>query len=199
MDQQLCANCGKPVQRGPFEIPRHIELGLVFCNVMDNHDKRTARMPAEGPTPTTDMETIVKNPKSLVKQLPAFVRGHGFKTIAPDMDHAETDNDYDGSHEATEDISEAHVVISADLETGMHRPVLDVDFPARLIPSSTPGHFHLYLDKPMEWDSYERLLRALGRAGIIEPGYASASIERQYTSVRLPWIRKWKPAPEETK
>lgn len=139
------------------------------------------------------------SPKNLWKQLPAFMRGHGLKTIAPEMETVETDNDYDGSHDTTEDIAEAHVITSNHLETGKHRPILDIDFPARLIPSSTPGHFHLYLDKEMEWDAYERLLRALGRAGIIEPGYASASIERQYTSVRLPWIRKRKPAPKETK
>lgn len=27
-----------------------------------------------------------------------------------------------------------------------HSPVLDIDFPARLLPSTTEGHFHSYLD-----------------------------------------------------
>lgn len=71
-----------------------------------------------------------------------------------------------------------------------HRPVLDIDFPAKLVPSSTPGKFHLYLDKPMTWPVYEKLLTALADAGIIEPGYANASIDRMATFVRLPWVKK---------
>lgn len=134
--------------------------------------------------------------KNLWKQLPKFVRQHGLKTIAPNAEHDETDNDYDGTHEAIENISDAHVITSADLLTGLHRPVLDIDFPAKLIPSTTPGHFHLYLDKPMSWGQYSRFLTALRHAGIIEPGYASASQEREYTSVRLPWIRKPQPSKE---
>lgn len=71
-----------------------------------------------------------------------------------------------------------------------HRPVLDIDFPAKLIPSSTEGHFHLYLDKEMPWSTYEKLLAALAEAGIIEEGYAKASIARRYSTVRLPWEKK---------
>ena len=75
-------------------------------------------------------------------------------------------------------------------EWQMHRPMLDLDFPATLIPSTTEGHFHLYLDKPMTWRKYKRLLRALGEAGIIEHGYMQASLERGYSSLRLPWVKK---------
>lgn len=71
-----------------------------------------------------------------------------------------------------------------------HRPVLDIDFPVKVVPSSTPGHFHLYLDKEMSWEVYEELLKALGKAGILEEGYVRASIAREHTSVRLPWIKK---------
>ena len=70
--------------------------------------------------------------------------------------------------------------------TRMHRPVLDLDMNAALIPSATTGHFHLYIDKLVKWDDYVELLEALSRCGIIEPGYASASIERGYSSARLP-------------
>lgn len=71
-----------------------------------------------------------------------------------------------------------------------HRVVLDIDLPCKLIPSSTPGHHHLYIDAPMSWEVYRQLLEVLAKAGIIEPGYAKASIERGHTCVRLPWIRK---------
>lgn len=72
----------------------------------------------------------------------------------------------------------------------MHRPVLDLDLPAKLVPSSTPGHWHLYLDVAVPHSTYMDLLVALAAAGIIERGYCDASRERGYTAVRLPWVRK---------
>lgn len=67
-----------------------------------------------------------------------------------------------------------------------HRPVLDLDMNAALIPSATPGHFHLYIDKLIPWSKYEQLLIALADCGIIEPGYMQASLDRGYSSARLP-------------
>lgn len=71
-----------------------------------------------------------------------------------------------------------------------HRPVLDLDFEAQLVPSSTPGHYHLYLDKQITKLRYMELLRALAAAGIIEQGFADAAIARGASSARLPWIKK---------
>lgn len=69
----------------------------------------------------------------------------------------------------------------------LHSPVLDIDFPVRLVPSATPGHFHLYLDGlAISTPVYEDLLRALAKAGVIEKGYAEAGIRREATFV-------WKP------
>lgn len=76
----------------------------------------------------------------------------------------------------------------------MHAPTLDIDLPCRLVQSSTPGHFHLYIDKAMKWPDYERLLTVLAEVGIIEPGYADASIRRRQTFVRKPGIVKPKGA-----
>lgn len=72
----------------------------------------------------------------------------------------------------------------------LHAPVIDIDFPAALIPSSTPGHFHLYLEKPVTWRGYQRVLEALSYAGLLEPGYVHASIERGKTFVRKPMVTK---------
>lgn len=80
-------------------------------------------------------------------------------------------------------------VAAEDLEQ-WHAPVLDIDFAAELIPSATPGHFHLYLDKPMPWSKYQALLMALADAGIIEPGYAAASVARTASFVRMPGVPK---------
>jgi len=71
-----------------------------------------------------------------------------------------------------------------------HRPVLDIDFEAELIPSSTPGHYHLYLNKQISKTSYMQLLRDLARADIIQQGFADSAIERGASSARLPWIKK---------
>lgn len=68
-----------------------------------------------------------------------------------------------------------------------HRPVLDIDFPARLVPSSTEGHFHLYLDGALiPHDKYMYLLAALASCGIISDGYHKYSTDRGYTAVRVP-------------
>lgn len=72
-----------------------------------------------------------------------------------------------------------------------HTLAIDVDLPARLLPSSTPGHFHLYIDEPaMSWRQYKRVLKALMRAGIIEKGYYKASVRRRATHLRLPGVAK---------
>ncbi len=74
---------------------------------------------------------------------------------------------------------------------GQHRPVLDLDFPCQLVPSSTPGHFHLYMNGPsVPWVTYRKLLVALADCYLIESGYLAASIEREATFVRLPGVAK---------
>ena len=74
--------------------------------------------------------------------------------------------------------------------TGHHLPVLDLDVPAVLIPSSTDGHWHLYLDVQVPDAAYWPMLEALATAGVLEGGYVRASKARGYTSVRLPWVKK---------
>lgn len=103
-------------------------------------------------------------------------------------------NSEDGiTHDRHEVAVEANV-ISSLADDGLHYPVLDIDFTAYTVPSTTPGHCHLYLDRGLSWEQYEKLLSALADAGIIEEGYAKASIYRQATFVRLPTVSK--PAPE---
>lgn len=112
------------------------------------------------------------------------------------------DDDYDAAvgdvRTETRDLDAANVVTSKmqpyvihdDSGEEWHRPVLDLDLDAKLLPSSTPGHFHLYIDSPMRWDTYVALLEALADAEILERGFVDASITRKHTAVRLPWVRK---------
>lgn len=83
-------------------------------------------------------------------------------------------------------------LVSSEVAPGgvLHAPVLDIDFPAQLVPSSSEGHFHLYLDRVMTWDEYRVLLWTLWKVGIIEEGFYQLSIKRGATFVRKPGIKK---------
>ena len=73
-----------------------------------------------------------------------------------------------------------------------HVVALDVDYPVHVVESSTPGHFHVYLDVPggITHDGYMALLALLGHLRIVEPNYASVSIQRGHSDLRLPWVKK---------
>ncbi|GEM_PF-3020897 len=81
-------------------------------------------------------------------------------------------------------------VISSLTDDGRHMPVLDIDRPARYVPSSTPGHGHLYIDVPMSWWRYRMLLRQLYKAGIIEKGFYDLALRRKQTFLRRPGVTK---------
>lgn len=83
-------------------------------------------------------------------------------------------------------------LVSSELEgdEGLHAPVLDLDFPCELVPSSTEGHFHLYLNRELDWSRYVHLLLALKECGLLEEGYVEASLAQGRTYVRRPEVRK---------
>jgi hypothetical protein len=74
-----------------------------------------------------------------------------------------------------------------------HKVVLDIDLPVTVLPSTTPGHHHLFIDHEVAWDDYVNLLEALAACGLVEPGYVNASKQRGYSCVRLPWVKKVDP------
>lgn len=84
-------------------------------------------------------------------------------------------------------------LISSKLENGLHAPAIDIDMPCELLPSSTPGHFHLYIDCAMEWDAYLGLLWALADAGIVEESYVRASERKGATFLRKPGVVRGTP------
>lgn len=88
------------------------------------------------------------------------------------------------------DVNPANL-ISSLADDGKHYPALDVDIPCRYVPSSTPGHGHLYFDTlDLTWTRYKKLLIALGEAGILEPGYVEASIARSQSLLRPEGVKK---------
>lgn len=93
----------------------------------------------------------------------------------------------------TSDINDANVITSlveSELGETMHKPIIDVDLPVKIVPSTTEGHGHLYMDLAMPWEDYVKLLDVLVEIGAVEYGYVSASKERGFTAVRVPWVKK---------
>jgi hypothetical protein len=95
------------------------------------------------------------------------------------------------------DLTEGANVVSSLLNqaspwdsTKYHAVLLDLDVPAYLVPSSRPGHTHLYIDVRVTEERYFDLLDQLADCGVIEHGYASASKKKGGTFLRLPWIKK---------
>lgn len=95
------------------------------------------------------------------------------------------------------DLAKANVV-SSEIKAGglfgatRHVVALDIDHPAYLVPSSTPGHSHLYVDISggIPHEDYMEFLSAAAKIGLIEPGYAEVSRKRGHSDLRLPWVTK---------
>lgn len=89
-------------------------------------------------------------------------------------------------------LESSNLVGSATVEDpNIHRPILDLDFECRLVPSTTKGHYHLYMDGlDITWPKYKVLLVALADAGVISEAYMRESIKKGFTAARLPWVKK---------
>lgn len=93
------------------------------------------------------------------------------------------------------DLNEANIVSSEHKVSFLerrHAVLLDIDYPAYIVESSSPGHHHVYLDVPggVKHEDYMELVELLGRIGVVEKGYAEVSVKRGHTDLRLPWVRK---------
>jgi hypothetical protein len=111
--------------------------------------------------------------------------------IVPNIDCYKPDEEvHNTARSFTDDISEATVITSRGADSEQHKVIIDLDLPASLVPSTTPGHFHLYVDHELDWEVYSQLLEALAIAGLVEQGYVDASLARGHTAARLPWVKK---------
>lgn len=109
--------------------------------------------------------------------------------------------DSDGMDNWEDDRQEATVESGANVVSSLltnrffdhgsrHAVLLDLDVPAYLVPSSRPGHSHLYIDVQIEEERYFELLDLLAECRVIERGYANASKKKGGTFLRLPWVKK---------
>ena len=81
-------------------------------------------------------------------------------------------------------------LVSSITDDGKQMPIIDMDFPHRIIASSTPGHSHLYIDIPMSNWKWFWLMWGLYQAGVIEMGFFVWSIRRRGNFVRTAYTRK---------
>lgn len=83
-------------------------------------------------------------------------------------------------------------LLSSEMADGSGRHVLrvDIDHPCKLVESSTPGHFHLYVDKPMRPEQMWNLLFEMANAGIVEEGFAAVSAKRGAAFLRPEGVPK---------
>lgn len=83
---------------------------------------------------------------------------------------------------------------SSELDDGtnyFHAPTLDIDgINVEVLESTTPGNFHLYIDKAISWGNYKQLLLALEACGICQSGFVGLSIARGASFLRKPGVEK---------
>lgn len=75
-------------------------------------------------------------------------------------------------------------LVSSLCADDLHMPAIDLDIPVRLKPSSTEGHFHLFIDKKITWEHYTEILRTMYEAGLVEKGFYELSVARGATFLR---------------
>lgn len=99
--------------------------------------------------------------------------------------------DHDGPRVSVEGVDLANVATSeVPGRPGEHRIIIDIDLHAWLFESTTPGHHHLVIDKPVTFEQYLAVLKSLADCGVVEAGYVAATERRGYGSMRLPWVKK---------
>lgn len=81
-------------------------------------------------------------------------------------------------------------LVSSKTRTGKHLPIIDLDFPHKYVPSSTEGHGHLYLNRPISRWRWVVLLVGLKVGGALERGSFVWSLRRGANFVRLPGVEK---------
>ena len=77
-------------------------------------------------------------------------------------------------------------IIGSEVFEGIHAPAIDIDSFVSVVPSRTPGHFHLFFDKMLTTEQYETLLAAMLEVGLVEEGYFNSFKKRGQTFVRIP-------------
>ena len=69
-------------------------------------------------------------------------------------------------------------------------PTLRLKVPVKLVPSSSAGHFHLYLEHAMDWELYKNLLLGLRDTGVIGRDFCTMCIRWRVSFLLKPGLAK---------
>lgn len=160
-----------------------------------------------GPEPEMIEDTRDETPakRRVGEGLPDFLKKHLF--VRTDLTH-DYEDDKDNLHPTINDediikrqpwdevgLKKANLITSVVKATKgkpveTHRLMLDLDFDAALVSSSTPGHHHLYLDKELTKEQMDKVVAVLNEVGILQDGVKNGYNRRGALSLRLPWVDK---------
>lgn len=80
--------------------------------------------------------------------------------------------------------------LSGSEAAGMHRPIVDLDWPHEYVPSSHAGHAHLYLNVEISRTRWVLLMLGLYFGRVISFAYLAWSLRRGQNFARQPHIVK---------
>jgi hypothetical protein len=148
--------------------------------------------------PTTAQQVQIYGPKDQARDI-AWLVARGFTfwqcdTESPDLSRRTV---------LVPSAPEQATLVSSNRGDYMHLPALDLDWNADdrvgnplvtygiqgdylLVPSSTPGHWHLFVDQSLTWREYSGLLDQLRKTGFITEGYAWLCTHMRQSMVRVP-------------
>jgi len=90
-----------------------------------------------------------------------------------------------------EDVEIEDALLISSKSEGGNYVLLDIDFPVQVIPSSSPGKNHLYIDKVLSDEDMDKLLKVLVEVGLVNEGiYDLQWRPSNELTLRLPWVRK---------
>lgn len=91
--------------------------------------------------------------------------------------------------------SEVRTVDGEEVDEELFAPVIDLDFPCKLVPSSTKNHYHLFINKALTKKQFIDLLSGLHSAGLIDTGFVNQYDDSETTFVRIR-DKKYDPKPK---
>lgn len=136
------------------------------------------------------------NTASVLQTLPEWVRNNWF--YRADIRHGDSANMENARKPVEASPADANLISSLVVKgegsrEDIHFPILDIDIRSETLPSSTTGHVHLYLQRPLTKTQYEKLLTVLEEVGIIQTGILNQFKRNGATMVRLPHVKKGSP------
>lgn len=109
------------------------------------------------------------------------------KRIFAWFDSRESAKDYGSQIQLDWGEWDANSVLSLCELEDHHMPILDDDQGIfRIVKSKTPGHQHVYINKPVRADLFARLLEILAECELVDPNWVRFCLEQGTATLRLP-------------